>query len=127
MSNGEFDNLPGAGKPFRFNKNPYLEPGQEWAFGLLQRNGFAPEWIERNKTIRRNLDAARRQLKSAWEYRANNPHDETLWQQAISRFTQRLEKLNLEIDAYNLMAPTLPTHRRRIKLEDELRRLEATE
>ena len=43
MENGEFDNLPGKGKPLRLDENPYLEPGQELGFSLLKRNGLAPK------------------------------------------------------------------------------------
>jgi len=46
IDNGEFDNLPGKGKPLNLNENAFLEPGLEWAYGLLKRNGFAPDWIE---------------------------------------------------------------------------------
>jgi DnaJ family protein C protein 28 len=58
MANGDFDHLPGKGKPLALNSNPYLEPGQELAFGLLKNNGFAPDWIERDKEIRRELEGA---------------------------------------------------------------------
>jgi len=37
MENGEFDNLSGQGKPLPLNENPFLEPGLDLAFGLLQK------------------------------------------------------------------------------------------
>jgi DnaJ family protein C protein 28 len=123
MANGEFDNLPGAGKPFRFNPNPYLEPGQEWAFDLLKRNGMAPGWIELGKSIRQQIETARSNLYRARQYTQANPGDELGWQAAIERFTAQLKKINRQIDDFNLIAPSMTVHRRRLNLESELRRL----
>jgi DnaJ family protein C protein 28 len=124
MKRGEFDNLPGKGKPLRFTANPYLEPGQELAFGLLKNNGFAPAWIERDKRIRRELAAARDELRSAWQQRQANPAGEPGWQAVVARFETRLTRLNRQIDDFNLIVPIVPSQRRRLRLADELRRLE---
>jgi DnaJ family protein C protein 28 len=123
MANGEFDNLPGAGKPLPLNENPYLEPGQAWAFDLLKRNGFAPEWIERGKAIRRELEQARRRLCAAWEMRQGNPAREPHWQAAVGRFEETLHKLNRKIDVFNLIVPALSAQRERLQLARELQRV----
>ncbi len=100
MERGEFDNLPGKGKPLKLDKNPYLEPGQELGFGLLKKNGFAPEWIERDKESRRELDAARSHLQQTWQQRQGNPANESKWQIAMAHFEERLHKLNCKIDDF---------------------------
>ena len=123
MERGEFDNLPGKGKPLKFEENPYLEPGQEWAFGLLKRNGFAPEWIERDKEIRKEMAEMRRQLQLAWQQRQGNPTNEPKWQAALSRFEERLIKLNDKIDNFNLIVPVVSLQRSRMRLADELERV----
>jgi len=123
MKNGAFDNLPGKGKPLLLNSNPYLEPGQELAFGLLQNNGIAPDWIERDKQIRRELAAAREELRAAWQQRQGNPAGEPGWQAAVVRFETRLTKLNRHIDDFNLIVPIVSSQRRGLRLADELRRL----
>lgn len=124
MADGEFDNLPGAGKPFKFNQNPYLEPGQEWAFGLLKRNGLAPEWIERGRAIRVELTEARGQLQTAWQqYRQNPTHYEAYWQRIVAQFAKRLAGLNRKIDDYNLVVPVVSAQHPRLSLDAELRRL----
>lgn len=125
MANGEFDNLPGAGKPLTFSHNPHLEPGQEWAFNLLKRNGMAPEWIERDKTIRRDLETARKELRAAWEIFQADPGYEAYWHQAVARFAQKLELINRQIHDFNLVAPSLTVHRSQLRLENELRRLQS--
>ena len=125
MDRGEFDNLPGKGKPLRLGDNPYLEPGQELAFGLLKNNGFAPEWIERDKEIRRVLAEARRQLQQGWYQRRGNPADEPKWQAAVAQFEKSLKKLNRQIDDFNLVVPVVRLQRSRLRLEDELRRVQS--
>ncbi|MBE7474482.1 MAG: hypothetical protein DPW09_18555 [Anaerolineae bacterium] len=122
MANGEFDNLPGRGKPLSFNTNPYLDPAQELAFGLLQNNNMAPAWIERDKEIRREVAAARDKLRLAWQHYQANPTGEAAWQAAVARFEEILVKLNRKIDAFNLIVPVPTAQHFRLRLEDELRR-----
>ena len=122
MKNGAFDNLPGKGKPLDLNQNPYLEPGQALAFGLLKNNGFAPEWIERAKEIRQELAAARAELRSAWRQRQDNPASDAFWQAIVAHFELRLVKLNRKIDDFNLIVPIVSSQRPRLRLADELRR-----
>lgn len=122
MKNGVFDNLPGKGKPLDLNQNPYLDPGQALAFGLLQNNGFAPEWIERNKEIRQELAAARAELRSAWRQSQPDPAADPAWQSAVARFEAALPKLNRKINNFNLIVPLVSSQRPRLRLADELRR-----
>jgi DnaJ family protein C protein 28 len=124
MANGEFDNLRGKGKPLPSNTNPYLDRSQELAFGLLQNNNFAPEWIERDKEIRRELATAREHLGRAWQHYQANPADEATWQAAVSRFEERLIKLNRQIDHFNLIVPIPANQRFRLRLENEIRRVQ---
>jgi len=52
---GDFDNLPGHGKPIQFNANP-LTGEVDVGMGLLKGAGFAPGWIELDKEIRAKLN-----------------------------------------------------------------------
>lgn len=124
LENGEFDNLRGHGKPLLFNTNPYLDPAQELAFGLLQNNNMAPEWIERDKEIRREIAAARDKLRLAWQHYQANPAGEAVWHAATTRFEESLVKLNHKIDIFNLIVPVPTAQRFRLRLEDELRRVQ---
>ena len=125
MDNGAFDNLPGAGKPLQLNENPYQQPGQAWTFDWLKRNNFAPEWVERNKAIERELETARTRMETAWQHYKNNPTYPSSWQAAVTRFEDTLRKINKKIDDYNLVAPTVSAQRKHIHLESELRRINA--
>jgi len=123
MAAGAFDNLPGEGKPQNLLRNPYLDPSLELAYGLLKHNGFAPEWIARDKEIREELEAARARLRAAWAQRQASPADETVWQVALERFEETLTQLNRKIDDFNLVVPIPSCQRVRLKLADELRQV----
>lgn len=120
IKEGLFDDLPGKGKPLIFDDNPYLEPGQDLAFGLLKNNNFAPEWIERDKEIRRELKAARERLRLAW----HNSLTEQARQKALRRFVESLDKLNRKIDDFNLIVPIISCQRPRLRLEAEISMLQ---
>lgn len=124
MAAGAFDHLPGKGKPLNLNRNPYLDSGRELAFNLLQNNGFAPEWIERDKEIRRELAEARRSLRLAWQNRRDNPAGEPAWRAAVARFEARLRRLNRKIDDFNLIVPVVSCQRGRLQPAAELRRVQ---
>jgi DnaJ family protein C protein 28 len=123
MAAGSFDNLQGEGKPLNLPRNPYLDPSLELAYGLLKNNGFAPEWIVRDKEIREQLEAARARLRAAWARRRDNPADEIAWQAALARYDETLTQLNRKIDDFNLIVPIPSCQRVRLKLADELRQL----
>lgn len=56
---GLFRDLPGAGRPLRLDENPFEPPAWRLGHRLLRQHGFAPEWIELDREIRRDLEAAR--------------------------------------------------------------------
>jgi DnaJ family protein C protein 28 len=123
MARGAFENLPGQGQPLNLSRNPYLDPALELAYGLLKNNGYAPEWIARDKEIREELEAARARLRTAWVQHQANPADEALWRGAVARFEEAINQLNHKIDDFNLIVPILSCQRVRLRLADELRRL----
>lgn len=123
MASGAFENLPGQGKPLKLSRNPYLDPSLELAYGLLKNNGYAPEWIARDKEIREELEAARARLRMAWIQYQANPVDEALWRGAVIRFEETINRLNRKIDDFNLIVPILSCQRRRLRLAEELRQL----
>jgi hypothetical protein len=53
---GEFDNLPGHGKPLRIESNPYA-PELDLAHNVLKNADMAPRWIELNREIEAELAA----------------------------------------------------------------------
>lgn len=120
MEAGEFDNLPGRGKPLNLRKNPYLDPSLEMAFNLLENAGYTPEWIAREQEIRRDEAELRARLERAWQARAEN---EAGWQAALRYAAETIPKINRKIDTFNLTVPIVDRQRFRLSLDYELERL----
>lgn len=51
QARGDFDNLPGKGRPLRLSENPLVPPHIEMTHRLLANAGFAPDWVELAKDI----------------------------------------------------------------------------
>ncbi len=69
---GEFDDLPGKGKPLDLTENPFADPDWRVAYKILQDNDFTLDWIELDKEIRAEIKACREQLlqSKGWYERA---------------------------------------------------------
>ena len=53
MARGDFDNLPGAGKPIQYSDhNPYVDTMTHNLNKILINNGYVPEWVTLEKDIR---------------------------------------------------------------------------
>ena len=65
---GEFDNLPGKGKPI--DLRPYFETPEDlrMAYSVLKSNNFVPEEVE----LLREISAANAQLKSSRDEQQKN-------------------------------------------------------
>lgn len=135
---GEFDNLPGTGKPLDLTPNPYAQ-GQELAFKVLKDAGYAPDWIELDKAIRSKLESARAALCRQWQWRetrlrelsehldswseAERNRVSTGWQDAVAAFEMELEIINQEIAELNLRVPGTRFQRFRLDAACEVARL----
>jgi DnaJ family protein C protein 28 len=135
---GEFDNLPGRGKPLDLTPNPHARD-QELAFKILKDAGYAPEWIELDKGIRGKLENARLALVRSWEWRQARLHElgersgpgseeersrvEAGWQQAIAAFKAEGKAINREILELNLKVPGSRFQRSKVDPSQEVERL----
>ncbi len=136
---GEFDNLPGAGKPIDLTPNPHAK-GQELAYKVLKDAGFAPEWIELDKAIRKKLQDARATLLRQWQWRggrlgelsdrsdswsvAERSRVEAGWRDAVSAFGLKLDEINQEIGELNLKVPGSRFQRSVLDVSREVARVE---
>lgn len=121
MERGDFDNLPGAGKPQNLARDPNVPEDMELAYNLLKNAGFAPDWIE----TRKEVDAAREKLFAPLKRFLENPpanrnERARAQEKIVLQFRQQAEELNRLIDTYNLKAPTPQVHLRRIRVEYEI-------
>jgi DnaJ family protein C protein 28 len=135
---GEFDDLPGKGKPLDLVANPYARD-QELAFKVLKDAGYAPDWIELDKALRGKIERARAVLVRRLEWRemrlreladqadswseAERLRVQANWEQSISAFVLDVEAINSEIAELNLMVPSPRFQRSSIDLDREIERL----
>jgi DnaJ family protein C protein 28 len=135
---GEFDDLPGKGRPLELASNPYAQD-QEMAFKILKDSGHAPDWIELDKAIRGKLDRARAILIRRWRWcndrmseldgRAGNWAEAERgrvlgsWDKVVAEFEEEVAAINRETAELNLRIPGLRFQRSKIDAAVEIRRL----
>jgi DnaJ family protein C protein 28 len=113
MQDGQFDDLPGKGKPLNLDVNPFADPEWELAQHMLKNSGFSLPWIETRQEIEKDLAEIQAELRRAWEWRQSaiaqdQPASqiEKDWQQGVNAFRERVLELNKRIRDYNLQAPS---------------------
>ena len=138
MERGEFDNLPGKGKPLDLGYNPYAPEDWQLAFKLLQDAGIAPDWIEQGKEIRVELDALASWLARQMQWQreraakltrlplpqatAEREHLADAREKTCAEYRRRAGTLNKMIDTYNLKAPSGAPHFVRLRIEEEIQK-----
>lgn len=91
---GEFDNLPGKGKPLDLRRDPYGD--RDWLVQHVLKNANArPEWVELQREIRAGVE---------W-LRAHPDHPER---------AQKIREINRLIDRYNLLVPSITLQKPRL-------------
>ncbi len=138
MERGEFDHLPGAGKPLDWEENPFTPAEWRLAFKLLKDHNIAPEWIERGKAIRHELAAlatlleqqARWQRERLTQARLLSPdqmiaerqHLAEAREKTCATFRRRAQALNKMIDTYNLQVPDVQLQVPRVRIEEQVQK-----
>ncbi len=130
MEQGEFDDLPGKGKPVDTSENPFEDPELRLAHRMLRNAGFAPSWIEERKDIDSEFENARNHLSRLWTVLQNalgteNESGATArWEQALTSFRKQAAELNRRIVAWNLKVPAAGFQRPLIEVEKEVSQVE---
>ena len=138
---GEFDDLPGAGRPLSLDDHPLEDPDWRLANRVLKNAGFAPEWIEADREIRettaevraalvRSRDWREAQLAALGERRDLEAQRERglidgEWERAVRHFGEAIIALNNRIALFNLKAPLPQLQRAKLDVVRELERLRA--
>ncbi|CAJ1968800.1 unnamed protein product [Sphenostylis stenocarpa] len=103
MEEGQFENLPGKGKPLKLDTNPHADPAEDTLYRILSKNGCAPEWVELNKEIRSKISEWRMSLKKAWANKCSGDHSE--WVESSENLKSQLREINDKVFRYNLIVP----------------------
>jgi DnaJ family protein C protein 28 len=134
MAEGKFDNLPGKGKPLHLDEiNPHTDPEWELAFRMLKEGGYSLPWIETIREIENDIEAARKDLQRAWEWRQaalaeSQPASFVTaeWERALQAFKDKLFTLNKRIRDYNLKVPNARFQHPVLNFERELNKITPT-
>src|SRR5215472_4761624 len=114
---GEFDNLPGSGKPLYLDDN-HLTGDKAMAYSLLKSNGFAPPEIELAKEIRSEFEKAETKLaklrhqgnslrtRRVPPFKSEKRAFKHAVEKAATEYNQLLQELNRKILNLNLMTPS---------------------
>jgi DnaJ family protein C protein 28 len=112
MEEGQFDDLPGKGKPLHLEDHPFEDPDWRMAYHVLRTSGFSLPWIETRREIEEAFLAARQAVQRAWDWRQKALQDPASrhlaageWERAVQAFRTQVEDLNRRIFSYNLEAP----------------------
>lgn len=112
---GDFDHLPGAGKPLDLRENPFIRPEWRTAYRLLAGSGFAPDAVEEHKALRARLESLAIRL-AAFERRwlgwsrtgwTDTQRSERLAAREafLGEYEEEMRAINGRIHAYNASAP----------------------
>lgn len=133
MEQGEFDDLPGKGKPIDTSENPFEDPELRTAHRMLRNAGFAPSWIEERKDLEAEFERKRQQLSRVFAVLQNAVGTDNeqgarvRWEKALSLFRTQVGELNRRIKAWNQTVPAAAFQRVLIDIEKEIRQVERAE
>jgi DnaJ family protein C protein 28 len=128
---GDFDNLPGEGKPLQLDENPYAGD-RALAFHLLQQNGVLPQELDLGREV--DVDEARAEallgeLRRERDWLLKRPAFSRARAQATyarlreeyaKRYEDALRQLRSKILSLNIIAPST-LHRPIIDVEAKMR------
>ncbi len=120
FAEGQFENLPGVGKPLQWENDAMVPPSWRAAFHLLSQSGMAPAWIMLDAEIRQDQQAARQAFSMAV---AQLDGQDPGYGRAVNQFTQRVAEINHAIDNLNLQVPTPHLVRARLQADLEIARI----
>lgn len=131
---GLFEGLPGTGRPLDLEQNIY-EGSATLANRLMKNNDIRPAWLSYRIDVTEKIEAFRAEVRVTWErYRlafeqaAGDSHRPALsigWDDACRRWQTTIEQLNKAIDSYNLKRPPGQLELLKLRLTDELNRVDA--
>ncbi len=102
---GAFDDLPGKGKPIRWEDESLVPEDQRLANRMLRSNGFTLDWIEQWREIEGQYQAACERLELARADWSAGTLDAAGWAAERDGFNQQVRAINRRIIGYNLRVP----------------------
>lgn len=111
MRKGEFNDLPGAGKPLKLEDDAHTPEHLRMAHKLLRNNDLAPDWMVQG----RELDALRDKLVADARRLAHARSESA----ALAALHEAAKRYNRQVLSYNLKVPRGVVHKRHFDVEQE--------
>ncbi len=132
-ANGAFENLPGKGQPLRLNEHPNEPADMRMANKLLKDNNLTPTWIGDRKELLAEIETLRGEMRQQWDLiyagaEASGSDSEAFmrsWHRSLRQWEARIAELNRRIVNLNIALPIWRMELRRLRLDEELRRIGA--
>jgi len=126
---GEYDDLPGRGRPQDLRVNPFVHPDERLAHDMLRAHGFALPWIEERRDLVRDRARLVEELSRAWALHAALPtarernRARPRWLRALSSCRAQAEGLNRRIRSHNHTVPVAGMRVALLDVDAEVERL----
>lgn len=134
MVKGQFDHLPGRGKPLKKDpllNNPFVDTTEHFLNKIIQHNGAAPPWIMMQQEVDADVDILRTQMNTAMkrcveEIKARrdfvSPFSLKKQFDSLEKsfFEKEVSRVNSRVRSYNVMCPE-PVRKPLLELDKELK------
>lgn len=121
IERGDFDNLPGLGKPIQWEDDRLVPTEYRLANRIMRDNDVMPEWVDLQKEIEKRTEAARKNIRRESLHYITTLADLVDKQDVdsvvkrlacldrrddvIARFRDEVRSINQKITRYNLLVP----------------------
>jgi hypothetical protein len=112
MRKGQFDDLPGAGKPLRLDDEAHTPEHLRMTYKILRDNDLVPDWMAQGRELDAALEKLVADVQRSAGSKAGSPGLEALRAAA--------KHYNRQVLSYNLKVPKGVAHKRHFDLEAEL-------
>lgn len=131
---GLFDDLSGKGQPLELRQSLY-EGSNALSNQLLKDNNLRPAWLSHRLFVQDRIDRFRQDIDLTWE-RYSRAFDQAVgdshrtaltigWDDACRRWESEIQEINKLVADYNLRRPTVNLEIYKLRLSDELKRVQA--
>lgn len=121
QADGVFDNLPGQGQPLKLDDDDLVPPEDRLGYRMLKTAGFAPPWVEAQRTIEQERAQLEHWLANAqqrWSYL-----DKSARAGLQVTYKRKLADLQRLITNFNLTAPPGVEHIEGLRMAEEIAKL----
>ncbi len=118
---GDFDNLPGKGKPLHWDDEAHVPEDKRMANHLLKSNNFTLDWIALGQELDAAYEQIKRELAHARAERAAGRIGAADWPVVAKSLAEKLRALNRKVIGYNVRVPHEQFSKRPYPIDPDLK------